>query len=238
MLSLQTNDPPLPRLLMGPPEQRTEILCVCLIRLVRLPGHFSASFPLFSRLVSVFLPFWRSVCVCVFVRETSAAADICVDPPARSAVCLLFCVSLRCLAVIFIFSGSLLGRPIKWRGPSWNLWTRMTPLTTTGLSRNQWVSRGGHTRPSFWFFTLQTETINTHNKATVHPACLLSSSFVFMTYLLRNHVETKVYTVIDSIHGRKVFCFLIVWGLFLFFFLADGFHFSARNRFQLPKQAH
>lgn len=29
-----------------------------------------------------------AVGVCVFVRESSAAADICVDPPARSAVCL------------------------------------------------------------------------------------------------------------------------------------------------------
>lgn len=50
-----------------------------------------------------------------------------------------FSSAFLCLYFHF-FCLSHLCRHIKWRGHSWSQWTRTTPQTTTGLSRNQWVS--------------------------------------------------------------------------------------------------
>lgn len=47
----------------------------------------------------------------------------------------MFFPSLICLV-----GSSLLCRHTKWRGHSSSQWTRMTPPTTTELSKNQWVS--------------------------------------------------------------------------------------------------
>lgn len=77
----------------------------------------------------------------VCVRE-----NICVDPPAPSVIFMVLFVVLQWFQLSQVsrhsLYPSLLCRPIKWPGHSWSPWTQTTPLTTTGLSRNQWVSGG------------------------------------------------------------------------------------------------
>lgn len=57
----------------------------------------------------------------------------------HGAVC---CSSVVFSSLSLLLGPSFLCRHTKWHGHSWSQWTRTMPRTTTGLSRNQWVSGG------------------------------------------------------------------------------------------------
>lgn len=89
--------------------------------------------------------------------------NICVDPPASSVIFMVLFVFLHWFQFSQVSSSSyyfspapspsLPSRHIKWRGHSWSRWIQMTPQTTTGLSRNQWVSKHYHYRKTLSFQT-------------------------------------------------------------------------------------
>lgn len=104
---------------------------------------------LFSFFSSNFLLLCPAACVCVCEMWEKVRENICVDPPAFTVIFMVLFVFLHWFqlsqAPFFVFISiffclSHLCRHIKWRGHSWSQWTRTTPQTTTGLSRNQWVS--------------------------------------------------------------------------------------------------
>lgn len=119
------------------------------------PQHFS-SFPLFSLPPPTSSPlvFSSSLCVCAREGERDSSGEeskrehlcwpTCFQCHFHGAICFSSLVSAFSSVLSFSlslpFGPSLLCRHIKWHGRSWSQWTQTTPRTTTGLSRNQWVS--------------------------------------------------------------------------------------------------